>query len=125
MSDRTSKALADASLLGEPRKYDTTLHMSSTSLPTKTPRSTISISLITVGGERFTLPIETKDLPRHDTKDIDAFDVPGELLKAILWSRWQGDWGLRPPNPSSIKLIHFGQTINDSTLLRCTLSRFR
>jgi hypothetical protein len=125
MSDRASKALADASLLGKPRTYDSPLHMSSTSLLAKIPRSTVSISLITVGGERFTLPIETKHLPRHDTKDIDAFDVPGELLKAILWSRWQGDWGLQPPNPSSIKLIHFGQTINESTPLRCILSRFR
>jgi hypothetical protein len=104
--------------------HSTPLHMSSTSLSTKVPKSTISISLIIVSGERYVVRIETEHLPRHDTKDLDAFDIPAESLKAILWSRWQRDWGLRPPDPSRIKLVHFGRTINDSTVLRCTFHVF-
>lgn len=66
--------------------------------------------------------IATKDLPRYDTKDVDTFYICAESLKAVLWSSWQRTWGSRPPDQSRIKLVHFGQTINDFMLLRCTSS---
>ncbi|KAH8585767.1 hypothetical protein B0O99DRAFT_646231 [Bisporella sp. PMI_857] len=100
------------------------LHVSSAGLSTKDPKSTILISLITVAGERCVVRIEAKHLPRYDTKDVDALDIPAELLKEILWSRWQKDWGSQPSDPSRIKLVHFGRTIDNFTPLKFNL-KFR
>ncbi|PVH67643.1 hypothetical protein DL98DRAFT_279253 [Cadophora sp. DSE1049] len=97
----------------------------STTLPaTKDPESTISISLITITGKRHTVRIETKHLACHNIGSVDVFEIPAESLKAILWGRWQRAWGLQPPDPNRIKLVHFGQTINDFTPLRCTFPIF-
>ncbi|PVH68062.1 hypothetical protein DL98DRAFT_238812 [Cadophora sp. DSE1049] len=111
----------------EPRfisSRSTLLCMSSISLSTKVPKSTISISLIAIAGERYVVQIETDDLPRYDTKDGDTFDIPADWLKTMLWSRWQTGWGFQPPDPSRIRLVHFGQTISDFMSLRCNVHGF-
>jgi hypothetical protein len=96
--------------------------MVSTSLQTKVPSSTISIALITVTGERHLVRVEREQVSPDHIADGDAFDIPEKSLQALLWNRWQIDWGLRPPDPSRIELINFGQTISNITPLRCNLN---
>lgn len=50
--------------------------------------------------------------------------MPAQSLKGFLWGRWQRAWGLQHPDASRIKLVHFGQTIDDFTPLRCTFPTF-
>ncbi|KAH7393765.1 hypothetical protein BKA64DRAFT_96243 [Cadophora sp. MPI-SDFR-AT-0126] len=99
--------------------------MAFTSLSVKIPKSMISISLITITEQRYVVQIATKDLPRYDTQDVDTFYISAASLKAVLWSSWQRTWGSRPPDQNGIKLVHFGQTINDFMLLRCSLKPHR
>ena len=84
----------------------------------------VSLSLITIAGKRHRVRIETEHLACHDLGNVDLLDIPAQSLKAILWGRWQGAWGSQPPDPSDIKLVHFGQTIDDFTPLRCTFPTF-
>ena len=90
---------------------------------TTDPEATVTISLITVTGERHGVRIEAKHLAYHKIGNVDLIDIPAQSLKAFLRGRWQRAWGLQPPDPSRIKLAHFGHRWLHA--LKMYLSHFR
>jgi hypothetical protein len=48
----------------------------------------------------------------------DPFSINVYALKELILREWMSGWGVRPTLPSSIRLIHFGELVDDKEQLK-------
>jgi hypothetical protein len=79
-----------------------------------------------VGGGRHPYKIDARYLARRNVEvpDLlqsgqpDPFSISIYTLKELILREWRNDWEDKPSSPGSIRLIHFGQLLDDKEPLK-------
>jgi hypothetical protein len=81
---------------------------------------TVVITLLLITGARHLLKVDEKYMKKRNvsTANMDPLAVSVYTLKELIWTDWRDDWDARPASPHAIRLIHFGQLMDDKQTLR-------
>lgn len=103
----------------------------STDTPAAVPDSSngpvvVIMLLLPSTGARHPYKIDERYLKKRDVNpdDMDPYNITVYTLKQLIWRDWRDEWEPRPTSPTSIRLIHFGRMLEDTSPLKdCRFQR--
>ncbi|KAI9821676.1 MAG: hypothetical protein M1827_002257 [Pycnora praestabilis] len=124
--DETSNFAPPPPALLRERQYSTAIGPPTDQpiIPMKEPESSGPVVFITLllstTGARHPYKIDEKYLKKRNVNVVgnNPFNVSVYTLKELIWREWREEWEVRPSNPSSIRLIHFGRLLDDKIPLK-------
>lgn len=77
------------------------------------------ITLLLTTGARHPFKIDSKYLRKREVEvdNYDPYAISGYKLKELILREWRQEWEPQPSSPTSIRLIHMGKMLEDSTAL--------
>lgn len=71
-------------------------------------------------GARHPYKIDERYLKKREVnpEDMDPYNITVYTLKQLIWRDWRDEWEPRPTSPTSIRLIHFGRMLEDTSPLK-------